>query len=193
MDSIALAWWQRPEHAITIDYGQLAASAEVAASIAVCEELGIRHTIVTVDASSLGSGDMAGLSPDPLAPASDWWPFRNQFLVTVAAMRLIGQGIRELLLGTVATDATHRDGTADFVCALDAVLATQEGEVRVRAPALHMSTLELIRVSSVPRSVLAWAHSCHKATVPCGQCRGCNKVIDVLYQMNCDERARAAT
>ena len=32
MDSICLAWWKRPESAITIDYGQLAASAEIAAA-----------------------------------------------------------------------------------------------------------------------------------------------------------------
>lgn len=187
MDSIAVAWWLRPDFAVTVDYGQLAADAELAAAAAVCAALSIEHVVLVVDTRSLGSGDMAGAPAESLAPESDWWPCRNQLLVTLAAMRMLRNGVQEIVLGTVSTDASHRDGSAAFVYAIDALMQAQEGSLRVSAPALSMTTVELIRTSGVPRSLLAWAHSCHKATVPCGQCRGCNKYYEVMHLLEASD------
>lgn len=180
MDSLAIAWWLRPEIAITIDYGQLPAEAELSAAAAVCRRLEIEHHRITVDCRSLGSGDMAGTQADSNAPASDWWPYRNQLLVTLAAMRAITLGARRLLLGCVRSDATHRDGTEEFVAALNELLVMQEGSMTVEAPAIRLSTAELVQEAGVPASFLAWAHSCHRFNVPCGSCRGCNKYAHTL-------------
>ena len=68
MDSIALAWWLRPEQAITVDYGQLAAIAETRTSRQVCEELGIGHTVIDARSPELGSGDMVGDVLFPVVP-----------------------------------------------------------------------------------------------------------------------------
>jgi 7-cyano-7-deazaguanine synthase len=186
MDSIALAWWKRPGVAFTVDYGQLAAAAEIEASAAVCRALGVPHQVLRFDAKSLGSGDMAGAAPDAHAPASDWWPYRNQLLITLVAMKAVALGVQELWLGTVAGDRTHRDGTPEFVKNISALLVDQEGGMAVTAPAMDMRTVDLIRVSGVPRSMLAWAHSCHKADVPCCNCRGCNKHFEVLQELGLD-------
>lgn len=183
MDSACIAFWQRPELAITVDYGQLAAQAERSASAAICRSLGIRHEVITLDCRSLGSGDMAGHAANLHAPASDWWPFRNQFLVTVAAMKAMKSGASRLLLGTVSTDASHADGSPEFVAALSQLMESQEGGLRVEAPAADMTTLQLIKSSGTPRSLLAWAHSCHKSNIPCWSCRGCNKHFEVLKDL----------
>lgn len=183
MDSICLAVWKRPESAITIDYGQLAASAEIGAAAQICAELDIEHHVVRVDCRALGSGDMAGRSPDVLAPASDWWPYRNQLLITLAAMTAVSKGISRLLLGTVRSDNGHQDGTADFVRAISTALAIQEGGIIVDAPAIDMTTVELARTAGVPLALLSWAHSCHRSDVACGDCRGCNKYFDVLREL----------
>lgn len=183
MDSIALAYWKKPSVAFTFNYGQLAAGAEIEASAYVAKELGIDHHVISIDLRSLGSGDMAGTAADHYAPASDWWPYRNQMLVTLAAMKAVSLGVRQLMLGTVATDQTHRDGTVAFIEKLDALVACQEGELRVTAPAIGYTTYELILLSKLPPTLLAIAHSCHKANVPCGQCRGCNKYYETLMQI----------
>lgn len=39
MDSISIAWWKRPDIAITLDYGQRAAEAEIKAASATCSDL----------------------------------------------------------------------------------------------------------------------------------------------------------
>jgi 7-cyano-7-deazaguanine synthase len=184
IDSTALAKWLRPEVAITVDYGQCAASAEVTASRQVCEILAIEHLLVSSNCSSLGSGDMAASAPLAVAPVSEWWPFRNQLLATLAGMKAVAIGATELVFGSVASDSAHTDGTRGFYEALSAVMAMQEGSLTVTAPALDMTTAELVRTSGIDRETLAWAHSCHTSQFACGDCRGCYKhrqVMDELY------------
>jgi 7-cyano-7-deazaguanine synthase len=184
MDSVALAHWLRPDVAITVDYGQRAASAELAVSKHVCGLMTIEHIVLSVDCSAFGSGDMSRLPPLSEAPASDWWPFRNQLLATLAGMKAVSIGATELMLASVAADSVHVDGTPSFYEALNKVMGMQEGALTISAPALHMTTAELVRVSAIDRATLAWAHSCHTSSLACGDCRGCYKhqqVMDELY------------
>jgi 7-cyano-7-deazaguanine synthase len=183
MDSVALAWWLRPELVVTVDYGQRPAVAEIRAAGAVSEELGIRHLIVSANLRELGSGDMAGGAPLPEAPVSEWWPYRNQMLVTLAAMRVIPLGAKRLLIGCLSTDGAHADGRPDFIDTMDALLRLQEGGLRLEAPAIGLTGPELIRKSGVPREILAWAHSCHVADAACGLCRGCRKHYETLQEL----------
>ena len=186
MDSLALAWWKRPDVAFTLNYGQLAAEAEISASTAICRELNITHHTINVNCKSLGSGDMAGSNADNLAPASDWWPYRNQMLITLTAMKAIALNVTHLWIGTVKTDEIHRDGTAEFIEAINKLMSLQEGQMQIEAPAIGLSTVELIRISGIPSEYLAWAHSCHRSNVACGNCRGCNKYFEVFDEVGYD-------
>ncbi|WP_246799131.1 7-cyano-7-deazaguanine synthase [Rhizobium leguminosarum] len=175
MDSTSLAYWRKPDLAITIDYGHKAAAGEIRAARAVCKTLGIDHKIIHCDLSALGSGDLAGTQADALAPASEWWPYRNQMLVTIAAMECIKHKIDVLEIGALRTDGFHADGRMEFVEALSALLAMQEGGLRLEAPASAYSAEELVAVSGITMDVLTWSHSCHKSDYACGYCRGCQK------------------
>lgn len=183
MDSIALAYWKRPELAITINYGQKPFLAELNASKEVACALGMEHIVVGVDCSSLGAGIMSEKGSLSMAPTPEWWPYRNQLLVTLAAMKVIHLGVNELMLGTVRTDSIHKDGSKSFYEAIDSLMILQEGSIHVSAPAIDMTTEELIRVSRVPESILLWAHSCHTANSPCGLCPGCVKYRKVRYSL----------
>lgn len=183
MDSIAIANWVRPEVGITVAYGQRAAQAEVRAAAAVCEALNIEHHVIEANLSALGSGDMAGLAPAALAPVSEWWPFRNQMLITLAAMKTVTLDVNKLLIGSLRTDGIHADGKAEFITAMNAVLRCQEGEITLEAPAIKLSAAELIKTSGVPLDLLAWAHSCHVANEACGMCRGCRKHYETLEEL----------
>jgi 7-cyano-7-deazaguanine synthase len=186
MDSLALAWWKRPDIAFTVDYGQKAAEAEREASAAICGRLQIEHHAIQVDCRSLGSGDMVHGTPDAAAPNTDWWPYRNQLLITLVATKAIALGVKTLWIGTVKSDGSHKDGTTEFVQRIDSLLEYQEGGLRVEAPAIAVSTAELIKLSGIPSDALAWAHSCHKANVPCGNCRGCNKYLETYLEVGHD-------
>lgn len=175
MDSTAIAYWKRPAIAITVNYGQLSAAGEERASAAVCHALGIDHRIVSIDLAEFGSGDMAGRPQLAVSPLTEWWPFRNQMLITVAAMATLRDGVSELMIGSLRSDAGHVDGTSEFIDAANQLLSIQEGSMKLSAPAIGLTATELLESSKVPMSVLAWSHSCHSSDYACGECGGCRK------------------
>lgn len=180
IDSTAIAYWKRPAYGVTINYGQRPFKGELRASNAVCTALGIEHLVLDADLSALGSGDMAGTQPLAIAPVSEWWPFRNQLLVTIAAMGCVARDVSTLLIGTVANDAQHADGQPAFVHLIDELVAMQEGFLRVVAPAIAMTSIELVQVSKLPKEVLGFCHSCHIGDFACSWCRGCLKHLEVI-------------
>jgi len=186
MDSIAIAFWKRPKIAFTIDYGQKPAAGEVRAAQAVAHALHIEHHVISADLSALGSGDMAGTKALPVAPISEWWPFRNQMLITLAAMKAVSLGVTNLAIGTLKTDGKHADGRQSFIDNMNALLAVQEGQIALVAPAIDLTAAELVKRSGAPMDVLAWAHSCHVSDYACGICSGCHKHYLTLQEIGSD-------
>jgi 7-cyano-7-deazaguanine synthase len=183
MDSIALAYWKRPQIALTIDYGQVANEAETRAAATVCSSLQIQHEIIRVNCRDLGSGDLVNGPQLAIAPMSEWWPFRNQLLITLAAMKALYLGIEKLLVGAVKTDRAHVDGSGEFFTKIDELLNMQEGRLELAAPAINLTTAELVVRSGVPFELLCWAHSCHRGNYACGLCRGCAKHYATMAEL----------
>lgn len=180
VDSTALAYWTRPDILLTIDYGQLPATGEIQAATLIAQRLELRHEVIRFDARELGRGQLAGTAAPVRDHPPEWWPYRNQLLVTLAAMRFEREGIQEIMLGTVITDAVHCDGRPEFLEALNKTMVLQAPHIGVTAPAIRLSSEELVAQSDVPQEILGWAFSCHTASVACGHCRGCNKTVELF-------------
>lgn len=180
IDSIAVAAWRRPELCLTLDYGQRAARAEVKAASEVCRRLGLRHEAIQVPISGLGSGILAGRVQTEFSAHAEFWPFRNQFLLTLGAMHALRSAMQTVLIGTVASDQRHIDGSESFIKQIAALISMQEGNVEVLAPAQHLTALELVMKSRVDASVLGWAHSCHSGNLACANCPGCAKHSEIM-------------
>ncbi len=183
LDSIALAYWKRPSIAFTINYGQRPAQAEIQASKIICSLLKIEQHIIEIDCSKLGSGDLLKTSSIKIAPSTEWWPYRNQLLITLACMKAVSLNIKELMLGSVLSDGFHKDGTETFYNLIDTLMQYQEGTIAISSPANNLSSEKLILESNVPPEILFYAHSCHTNNIPCGHCRGCFKYIDVIQNL----------
>jgi 7-cyano-7-deazaguanine synthase len=171
----------KPEKLVFFDYGQRPAKGEERASRAVAAALGIELDVRRVDMSAFGYGIMS-ISGEALASASkapEFWPYRNQMLITLAAMAYAAGPLKKILVGTVVGDDAHPDGSREFVLAIDELVRLQSG-VRLSAPAIDMTTLQLVRKAAVPKSVLGWTFSCHTGEWACGYCRGCNKHRQVI-------------
>lgn len=186
IDSTAIAYWTRPRVGITVHYGQVSASAEIDATSQVCISIGIRHRVVEVDCSDLGCGDLAAKKRSKLGKVSEWWPFRNQLLITLAGMVAVQEDLSEIWIGTVKTDKIHSDGRPEFRESIDHLMKRQEGSVRVRAPASNLTSVELVRRSKVPKGILGWSHSCHRSNFACAKCRGCHKRATVMEELDWD-------
>jgi 7-cyano-7-deazaguanine synthase len=187
MDSTALAWALRPDLAITIDYGQRAAKGEIRAASAVCEALNLRHRIIHIDCRTVGSGDMAGTAAMTIASTSEWWPYRNQLLITLASAAALQEEMTSIAIGAVSNDGFHADGRREFFEAMSRVLELQEGGLMLEVPAIRDTTVSLCRRISVPEEILAWAHSCHLSEYACGHCRGCNKHRECMRELGYGE------
>ncbi|MBS1774355.1 MAG: 7-cyano-7-deazaguanine synthase [Bacteroidetes bacterium] len=189
LDSTAIAYWFKEElqFAITVNYGQKSADAEIAASSKICKTLNLHHEIIEVDCRKLGTGNMvdsdAGLD---FSPMLEWWPYRNQFLVTIACMKIIKLGINELIIGSIKSDGNHVDGTKEFYIELNRLVSMQEGNLQIRTPAIELTSVELIKKTKIPDSILFWAHSCHTSNTPCGECNGCKKYMYTMQQLGFD-------
>ena len=184
LDSAALAALLRPRACLFVDYGQACSSAERAAARAVTAELGLLELEeLAADCRTVGSGTLAGAGPLTISPSDEWWPFRNQLLLTLAGAWAVERGFEELVLGCVRTDSFHVDGREDFIEAIDGLMRMQEGGLRVSAPALAWSTEELLVRSEAKPGLLGWTHSCHRANLACGRCGGCQKRLSALRSL----------
>lgn len=180
VDSSALAYSRQPDLAVTLDYGQSCAEAEVQASTQICDELDISHKVLEVDCSDLGTGQLAGEEQLDVADSPEWWPFRNQLIVTLVATEAVRRGAEDLIVGSVKGDRQHADGRPKFYEMLDELVSFQEGDLSISAPAINLTSEELVKSSKIPLSLLGWTHSCHRSSLACGRCRGCVKRERVL-------------
>lgn len=183
VDSICLAYKIKPDFAYTIDYGQTVAEREIYVSKFICKELGISHRIIKVDCRNLGTGTLANAMNLDISPSEEWWPFRNQLLITLAAMQGIKDCISELYLASVKSDSFHKDGTFEFYNLSNKLLSFQEGNIKVICPTLDYYTHELVKNYNVPLELVSIAHSCHISNLACGKCSGCLKQLRVRHEI----------
>jgi 7-cyano-7-deazaguanine synthase len=174
LDSTAIAFWLKPEWAITFDYGQRGALGELRAARQISHRLSIKHVELAIPLDQIGTGDLSRHAPLSTAPTSDWWPCRNQQLLSLAAPWALKQRVSQLIIGCLTTDQTHGDASPDFIATMNALFAIQRIAIRVEAPAIGFTKVELMKHAKVPRDILTMAHSCHTGEFACGSCRACN-------------------
>lgn len=175
---------------MTIDYGQLPAAGEIAAAKKIAATLKLEHTILSASLAEFGRGEMVGERALEESQVPEHWPLRNQMLITLAAMKYADLGLTEIMIGTVVSDFVHSDGSPDFVERLNALIDVQISGLRVSAPAIAMSTRELVDASGLASDTLGWCFSCHRAPLACGACRGCTKTLELLSSLAKDDNMK---
>jgi 7-cyano-7-deazaguanine synthase len=153
IESTCIAFWKQPDLCVTIDYGQVCALSEIEVASSICNKLKISHLALHASPGPIKYG-LLGVNKDANGVKPEFWPFRNQFLGTVAAMALYQDKPREIWFGSVRSDTRFLDGSRIFFKHFDNLVSQQEGKIRIKAPALALSTKKLIEVSKAPRSIL---------------------------------------
>lgn len=184
IDSICLAYHLKPEIAYTVDYGQNAAEREIYVSKLICEFLKIKHEIIRIDCKTLGSGNLVNKNSIKESPSKEWWPYRNQLLITLSLMKAIKDNVTEIHLASVKSDSFHRDGTEEFYKLINSVSEFQEGNIKIVCNTIDFYSHELALKYNVPNKLILLAHSCHISNIACGSCSGCLKQIRVRQELN---------
>lgn len=180
LDSTLVAHWWKPEAAIFVDYGQVAAQSELKAFHHVCDKLEIKKHTLSVDISQYGFGAMFGGEGAVIGYDRDWLPFRNQYLITCAGMCAAKFGYHRLLVGSLKSDNIYGDGSQDFFKKINDTMMCQEGDIQVMAPAINLNAEELFELSGALADDIGVCHSCNNSTIGCGRCASCQKLHDVL-------------
>jgi 7-cyano-7-deazaguanine synthase len=175
IESTALAFAEKPDICITVNYGQPSAVGEIRSARSISGQLGLRHEAICVTPYAAA------------APSLDqetkgiFWPLRNQLLITLAGVHLVNRGLSEVIIGLVRDDV-YADCKTPFVEDMNRTLESQDAGFSVGAPAITMTTLELLRRSRVPYELLSLTLSCQVSDYACGMCAGCLKSKLVLQK-----------
>ncbi len=178
-------------HTLTVDYGQrhrieLEAADRVAAALGAAS-----HRRVAMDLRAIGGSALTDDIPvpkdarpgeGPVPPT--YVPARNTILLGLLLGLAEVLGARELFIGANAVDYSgYPDCRPEFLRAFETLarLATRAGAdggaaFRVRAPLLHLSKAEIVRLATDLGVDLSLTWSCYDPTPDgraCGRCDSC--------------------
>lgn len=172
-------------HALSFRYGQrhvveLEAAARVAASVGAYS-----HRIVDIDAAALAGSALTGAGQVPKGRSLEeigkgipttYVPARNTLFVAHAVSLAETVGAEEVVLGINALDYSgYPDCRPEWVAAMQKVIDFgTRGGIRLVAPLVHMTKVEIVRVGRSLGVDLSITHSCYDPTPePCGSCDSC--------------------
>lgn len=185
LDSTSLMYWKRPDLALFINYGQVCLKGELAASKQICNELEIPLSIINIGNFKNIFRANRRESPTTIND-KEWIPFRNQLLLTSSAIKSIELGVDKILIGSVKSDK-YKDGSECFINKINDLISYQEGHINVLAPAIQLTTTQLIMKSKIKLPLLSWCHSCTQSNFACGACDSCNKHRMVFSELGFNE------
>ena len=182
-------------HAITFNYGQRSAEMEIKSAGAVCEKLGIEHSVIDLPwlkklgKSALTSDeDVPKLKIDELdskeicdeTARKVWVPGRNVVFTAIATSFAEAENAEKIIVGwDLEEAATFPDNSKEFLDAFNNVLkiGTLEG-VKIEAPVINMSKTEIVALGIKIDAPMDLSYSCYMGEEePCGTCESCMRRI----------------
>jgi 7-cyano-7-deazaguanine synthase len=203
LDSVVATTVAVREHtvalALTGDYGQRAAGAEIAAAGAVCVALGIDHAVVELpwlarvtktalvdtgqELPKLAGAELDAAEKTQESAAAVWVPNRNGVLINVAAAYAESLGCEAVVVGFNAEEgATFPDNTPEFAAAATAALAFSTlNRVRVWSPTQDLRKTEIVALGRRAGAPLEHVWSCYgPGPNPCGECESCLRLARAM-------------
>ena len=202
LDSTVAAWLAAREMelvlALTCDYGQRAAEAEIRAAGEVASALAIPQRVVPLGWVGAVADDALTSSGRPLphptveqltgddaetSAAAVWVPNRNGLLVNVAAVYAEPLGCQGIVCGFNAEEAaTFSDNSQGFVNAANVFFAySTRGRLELVCPTLEMTKVQIVRIGREVGAPLDLVWSCYEAgPQPCWRCESCVRLRRAL-------------
>lgn len=188
--------------AVTVDYGQRAAKAEVRAARRLCEHYGVPHRVLRQEwLGELGGSSLtdqgsavpaiASVDLDTIAVTAGtaravWVPNRNGVLIHAAAAIAERMGADAVVVGFNREEATtFPDNSRAYLEAVTLALSySTANQVKVISYTVDMDKKEIVRTLDVGLSRpfpwdLIW--SCYQGgDYPCGECESCRRLQRAL-------------
>jgi 7-cyano-7-deazaguanine synthase len=178
-------------HALTFDYGQRSAKIEIKSSKAICEELGMDHTVIKLPwLAQLGGsvltskGEVPQLKMDELdnkevcdeTARKVWVPGRNVVFTAIALSFAEAEGAEKIIVGWDLEEAvTFPDNSPEFLEAFNRVLEIGSwDEVEIEAPLIQMNKEDIVKLGNEIEAPMNLSYSCYLGGEKhCGTCESC--------------------
>jgi 7-cyano-7-deazaguanine synthase len=179
-------------HAITFNYGQRSAEMEIKASKAICEKLGMEHTVIELPwlaqlgGSALTSSEeeVPQLEMDELddkeicdeTARKVWVPGRNVVFSSIALSFAEAEGAEKIIVGWDFEEAaTFPDNSKEFLDAFNNLLKIGSlDDIQIEAPLIQMDKKEIVKVGDDASAPLDISYSCYMGDeYHCGVCESC--------------------
>jgi len=204
LDSLAVCGFYQSEYkielALTFDYGQKSANAEIYASDKICKFYGINHKIIKLD--WLKDITKTALVTDKEVPetnlgtaesaAAVWVPNRNGLFLNIAASFADSFGYDYILFGANKDEgATFPDNTEEFRAEISKVFENSTlKKPKVLAPLINYSKNDIVKIAIENAMPLEFVMSCYRAeegnetevkrVKHCGVCESCRHLKRAL-------------
>lgn len=186
--------------ALTVDYGQRAARAEIEAASKIAHELDVQHEVIQIPwLGRLGGSVLTGAGPIPefqeerlddrvsteASAKAVWVPNRNGVLLNIAAAYAERLAADRVIVGFNREEAaTFPDNSEAYLNAATGALAySTANRVQISCFTTHLDKTEIIcRIGTLEREhgrPFPWKHvwSCYQAgPIPCGVCESCQRL-----------------
>jgi 7-cyano-7-deazaguanine synthase len=192
-------------HALSVDYGQRH-RAELDAATRVATGLGaVEHRVMRIDLAGIGGSALTDPSiPVPQTPTKGipvtYVPARNTALLALALGWAEVLEARDIFVGVNAIDYSgYPDCRPEFIAAFEklAALATRAGvegqSMRIHAPLIQLSKVEIIRRGTELGVDFALTVSCYQADTDgraCGRCDSCRLRREGFRDANIEDPTR---
>ena len=178
--------------AITFDYGQKTAEAEIATSEKICKYYNIEHKVIKLD--WLKDITQSSLVVDENRNNSDeitslWVPNRNSLFLNIAACFCDSLGIKYIIFGANKDEADlFTDNTEDFRYKIsDTFKFSTIVQAEVVAPLINYTKDDIVKIAVKHSIPLELVKSCYYSnTKHCGECKSCIFLKQALIANNCE-------
>ncbi len=182
-------------HALTFNYGQRSAEMEIRSAGAVCEKLGITHTVLDLPwLKKLGKSALTSDAEVPELKIDEldskeicdetarkvWVPGRNVVFTAIATSFAEAENASRIIVGWDLEEAvTFPDNSKEFLDAFNSVLEIGTLEcIKIEAPLISMGKTEIVKLGIEINAPLNSSYSCYIGKEePCGVCESCMRRI----------------
>ena len=176
--------------ALTFDYGQKSANAEIEASKKICDFYNINHKMIKLD--WLKEITHTALVADKKIPKglqtdskSVWIPNRNGLFLNIAGCFADGENYENIIIGANKEEASiFPDNTIDFIekVNLEFEFSTQK-HPKVLAPLINLTKNDIVKKALQNHLPLEFVMSCYQGKEKhCGKCDSCCRLKKALIE-----------
>ncbi len=193
-------------HALTFNYGQRSAEMEIKSSRAICDVMGMEHTVIELPwLAALGNSALTSQEEVPQLGMEElddkqlcdqsarqvWVPGRNIVFTAIATSFAEAEGASAIIVGWDQEEAvTFPDNSQEFLEAFNKVLEVGSlDEIEIKAPLINLNKTEIVELGAKVEAHLHLSYSCYLGGEEhCGSCESCIRRKRAFYNSGVVDR-----